>query len=185
MNKELLKDFFEKHIKGTAEKALVADQKMLLCKITLAVSEGIEIHNKMRNVHITTRCLKHLYDRKPAEEFQFLIEYLYQITRYPDKIYKNKNSKRGKFCFVKKIKDFEYLCSIETITIPPAILGVAQLGVCQLGSKEEITEIQIATVFRNRDNKYLKNYTLLWDWGNGNPHRSALDTPEESTSAPQ
>jgi hypothetical protein len=34
--------------------------------------------------------------------------------------------------------------------------------------------------------EYLKYPILLWTWGIGNPHRSALDTPvKESTNAPQ
>lgn len=163
MGKEILKDFFIKYIKGTSEKAIVADRKMLLCRLTIAVAEGVDIQESTRGVYITSRCLKHLFDKKPAEEFFFLIDNLHKITRYPEKIYKNRKGKRGAFCFVKRIGDSEYICSIEMV-------------------KEEI---QVATAFRLRDSNYIKNYTTLWDWGNGNPHRSALDTPKESTNAPQ
>ena len=179
-----LKEFFQKYIENTTEKAVVADKKFFLCPLTLAVSQGVNI-NCTRHVYVTTQALKHLFDKKPAEEFLFIISHLREIVRYPNKIYQNRKEKRGEFCFVKRIGDSEYFCSIETVKIPPAIFGEAVFGVSELGTTEEKEEIQIVTAFRLRDDKYIKNYTLLWDWGNGNPHRSALDTPKESTNAPQ
>lgn len=62
-----LKEFFHKYIENTPEKAVVADKKLFLCLLTLAVSQGVDI-NCARNVYITTQALKHLYDKKPAEE---------------------------------------------------------------------------------------------------------------------
>lgn len=163
MKKETLNDFFAKYVEGTQEKAKVIDQKSLLCRLTVAVAQAIDIKESRRSVYITTRCLKHLFDKKPAEEFLFILNHLREIVRYPDKIYLNKDEKRGEFCFVKRIGNSEYFCSIEN----------------------EKEETQVATAFRLRDEKYIKKYTLLWDWGNGAPHRSALDTPKESTNAPQ
>lgn len=171
-----LKEFFQKYIENTAEKAVVADKKFFLCLLTIAVSQGADI-NCARHVYITTRALKHLYDKKPAEEFLFIIKHLRKMVRYPNKIYRNKKEKRGEFCFVKKMGNSEYLCSIEIIKIPSAIFGEAIFGVSEYGAEKERDEIQVATAFRLRDKKYIKNYTLLWDWGNGNPHRSALDAP--------
>ena len=69
---------------------------------------------------------------------------------------------------VKKVGNINYLCSIEIIS-----------------SSERNQEIQIATVFRLRDDNYIKKYTLLWSWGYDIPHRSALDTPKGTTHAPQ
>ena len=180
-----LKEFFKKYIEGTPEKAIVADRKIFLCCFTNAVIKGVDIDYSIKNVYVTSRCIKHLFDKKPAEEFLFIIDHLHEVVKYPDKIYKNKIEKRGKFCFIKKIGNEEYICSIEVIKIPPAVLREAVFGVSEYGAEKEREEIQIATAFRLRDDKYLKNYTLLWDWGNGNPHRSALDTPIESTNAPQ
>ena len=104
--------------------------------------------------------------------------------RYPDKIYLNKDAKRGCYCFVKRIGGAEYFCSLEITKIKPAIYGQGEFGILECGEEKEKEEIQVATAFRMRKN-YIKNYTLLWDWGDGNPHRSALDTPKESTNAPQ
>lgn len=168
-----LKEFFKKYIENTAEKVTVADRKICLCCLTKAVTRGIDIDYSMKNVYISTRCLKHLFDKKPAEEFLFIIDHLHEVVKFPDEIYKNKKGKRGEFCLIKKIGSEKYLCSIEIVSINRD----EEIG--------ETSEIQIATAFRLRDDKYIKNYTLLWDWGNGNPHRSALDTPKESTNAPQ
>ena len=180
----ILKDFFNKYVENTTEKAVVAYKKMSLCLLTVAVSRGVNI-NCARHVYVTTRALKHLYDKKPAEEFLFIISHLREIVRYPDKIYRNLKEKRGEFCFVKRIGNSEYFCSIEIIKISPAVWGEAVLCVSEFGAIKEREEIQVATAFRLRDSKYIKNYTLLWDWGNGNPHRSALDAPKESTNATQ
>jgi hypothetical protein len=143
----------------------------------------LKVSNKLVG-RSTSRCLKHLFDKKPAEEFLFIIDHLHEMVRYPDKIYLNKEAKCGCFCFVKIINGVEYFCSLEIKKTPPAIYGEARFGISEYGEEKETEEIQVATAFRMRK-KYIKNYTLLWDWGNGNPHRSALDTPEESTNAPQ
>ena len=42
---------------------------------------------------------KYLYDKKPAEEFDFIIDNLHQIVIYPDNIYKNKRPQTGRFLF--------------------------------------------------------------------------------------
>ena len=168
MAQKVLNKFFEKYIKGTVEKATVVNRKIFLCNLTNAVCTGIKINKKTKKVYITTRAVKHLFDKKPAEEFLFLIENLHKVVKYPDKIYKNKPGKRGEHCLVKKIGNVSYLCSIEIIL-----------------SSEHNQEIQIATVFRLRDDSYIKKYTLLWSWGDDIPHRSALDTLKGTTRTPQ
>jgi hypothetical protein len=186
MKENILKVLFEEYVNGTPEKAVVIDKRISLCNLTYAVMRGINIEPENKNVFICSRVVKHLYDKKPAEEFNFLLEFLHKIVRYPDKIYKNQDSKRGEFCFAKMINGQDYLCSLEVVKIPPVILGVAQFGISKFGQEKEMIEIHVVTAFRNRkSDKYLKNYTLLWDWGTGNPHRSALDTPKGSTNAPQ
>lgn len=116
----------------------------------------------------------------------FIIEHLHEIVKCPDKIYKNAKGKRGDFCFTKRMGSEEYFCSVEVLEIYPIICGCDDLEKSKIDTGVATREIQIATAFRLRDEKYIiKNYTLLWDWGNGNPHRSALDTPKESTNAPQ
>ena len=152
MEENNLTKFFNKYIKGTPYKATVEYNKTLICSI-----DDI-------SVYISTLSLKHLFDKKPAEEFHFILDYLHLIVEWPDKIYENKSDKRGNLCFVKEIKNSEYICSVE---------------------KMSDKELQIVTAFRLRDNDYIKSYTLLWNRGNGKPHRHAIDSLGESIDAPQ
>jgi len=103
-------------------------------------------------VYLSTRVLKHVYDKRPAEEFDFMLDTLVNVVKYPDKIYKNKNGKRGCFCFVKEVKNSTCLVSLETI----------------FDEKKVATHCEVATFFRT-DDDYLKNYELLWEWKGGIP----------------
>ncbi len=143
MNNEvkILFSLYEKHIKGTPAKAIVADVTIFLCQLTNSVSRTLEAVPTTK-VHINTRVIKHLYDKKPAEEFDFIVQYLPKIVKYPDCVYKNKDPKRGHFAFLKKIKSDNYLCSLEIA--------------------EE--EIFVVTAFRVRKENYLKEYELLGSW---------------------
>ena len=152
MGKEILKEAFENYIKGTEYKAVVADGKFFLCHLTNAVCSGVRVAKEINKVYMTSRCLKHLFDSKPAEEFFFIIDNLHKVVKYPDRIYDNRGGKRGEYCLVKRIGSSEYLCSIEITKRLPID-----------------KEIQIATAFRLRDKKYIKNYTLLWSWRNDAP----------------
>jgi len=142
-------ELFEKHIKNTKEKEIVPLECVYICRLTYSVLNVLNFSDS--KVHINTKILKHLYDKKPAEEFDFIVWNLHKIIKYPDRIYKNKISKRGDYCLVKKIEDFNYLCSVE----------FAEDG--------EEMKIIVVTAFRVRDEAYLKKYELLWSWKGGIP----------------
>lgn len=145
MKTNKLRKFFNSYIRKTAYKATVLDYKKFICFID---------EKRCISVYITTRALKHLYDKKPAEEFDFIIDNTYLIIKYTEKIYKNKSGKHGDICLIKTIGNSDYLCSLEKISL---------------------FEFQIVTVFRIRDADYLKNYILLWNRGSDKPHRHATD----------
>lgn len=126
----------------------------ILCSTTEQVSKLLLLNTKKYQIKISSRCLKHLYDRKPAEEFIFLLDNLYEIVRNPMYVYFNKSEKRGTFGLVKNVCGSEYFCSVETTK----------------------NEIQVATVFRLRDSSYLKNYTLLWSWKDGDLPRNVTNS---------
>jgi len=70
--------------------------------------------------------LKHLYDKKPAEEYDFILYNLEQIVRYPYHLYPNKDSKRGDIAFVKLIHEKKYFCAIEkgkNVSLSASIFG--------------------------------------------------------------
>jgi hypothetical protein len=71
----------------------------------------------------------------------------HKTVKYPDEIYKNKNPKRGDYCFIKKIKEKKYLSSLE----------ISNDG------------ISVVTVFRLNKESYLNDYELLWSWRDGEP----------------
>lgn len=145
---------FKLHVEGTEAKGLVVDKTILLCNVTKAVAKACKL--KSEKIYINTKVLKHLYDKKPAEEFDFIIHNLQTIAKYPDTIYKNIESKRGSFIFVKELKNDKYLCSIEIVD--------------NFKINEVIEDANfIATSFRVRNENYLKKYELMWSWKDGRP----------------
>ena len=148
-NIEVVKNLFEKHIAGTLEKAIVSDVTISICKLTKTVNKQMELLFECDcRVYINTRVLQHLYDKKPAEEFAFIVDNVHKIAKYPDCIYKNKDPKRGDVCFTKRIGGENYMCSLE---------------MCERedGSARELF---VVTSFRIRKENYLNNYELLWSW---------------------
>jgi hypothetical protein len=148
--RDVLRELFESHIQTTAPGAVVVDKTVLLCDLTHAVAQAIG--SDARKVYATSRFLKHLYDKKPAEEFDFLVDHLRKVVRYPDIIYHNKPSKRGSWCLTKTIGNAVYLAAIEATAEP--------------GGR---TEVYTATAFRVRDPNYLAGYELLWSWRDDRP----------------
>jgi len=143
-----LNSLHENYIKGTQKEALVINKTVFLCNLTRSVNKACSL--EAHRVFVTTRMLKHLYDKKTAEEYEFIINNLHTVVKYPDDIYKNRNSKRGDFLFAKLLKSNKYLCSIE---------------IC----KDEEIKLFIATCFRIHNPKYLDNYEFLWSWKVGKP----------------
>ncbi len=140
---------YKQYIRGTPKKAIVQTLTVFLCHLTVAVTTGISV--PYSKVYIATRVIKHAYDKRAAEEFDYCMDALLPTVKYPDKIYKNKTGKRGSFCFVKKVKNFECMVSLEEIT-----------------ESGNLTYCEIATFFRP-DTNYLNNYELLWEWKGGSP----------------
>jgi hypothetical protein len=139
-----LAKLFKEKIEGTKPKALIEVCEIILCYLTRAVRKGGCFKSEM--IYITSVCLKHIYDKRPASEFQLILKYLPIVIKYPDRIYENKPSKRGEICLVKKVNDIEILCSLEEIM------------------ENNQSKYQIATSFMIRDKNYLDDYKLTWSW---------------------
>ncbi len=144
----MVRHLHKQYVRGTQRKAIVQLVQISLCHLTSAVAKGINA--SCNKVYVNTRVIKHVYDKRPAEEFDFLTEHLVTIVKYPTHIYKNKDGKRGSYCFVKEINNQVYLCSIETIV------------------KDDQNICEVVTFFRT-NNDYLRNYELLWEWEGGIP----------------
>jgi hypothetical protein len=145
----MLRNLFKNHVRGTEKKALVPIVESLLCHPTIAVAKGINV--EVSKVYISTRVIKHIYDKRTAEEFDFLLGVIPTIVKYPDKVYRNKSGKRGELCFVKTVKNQKCLCSIEQILI-----------------RGKPSHFETVTFFRTEDS-YLAKYELLWEWKGGTP----------------
>ena len=145
---EKLVDIFSQYVKETQPKAIVTQKTIILCRLTNQVNRTLLNCRGLSKIYINTIVIKHIYDKRPAEEFDFLIKYLHRIVKYPDKIYKNREQKRGEWIFVKEIKNELYLSSLAT---------------------EKNKELEITTAFRIRKKNYLKKYNLIWSWEDDNP----------------
>ncbi len=93
---------------------------------------------------MNTRVLKHTYDKRTAQRFDLLLEYLPEILQNPDQIYANKLGQRGTYCFVKECQAELCLSSIEY----KEVSGTYRFEV---------------VTFYVVDNEYLRNYELIWE----------------------
>lgn len=157
-DKEMLLQLHERYIKGTLKDAIVQDVQTFICPITYVVKNGAGF--EAFKVYVSTRTIKHVYDKRAAQEYDFLISRLHKIIRYPHRVYLNKDGKRGDYCFIRKYGDSEYLCSLE------------------LKSDEPMKErMEVTTFFQIRKASYLNNYKILWNWeADTSLHRSTFDS---------
>jgi len=142
---------FKQYIKGTPEKAIVPSLVLHFCNLTRTVmKKGVFSSHK---VYISTKTIKHLYDRKPAEEFESIIKNLYPLVCYPNYIYENLHGKRGNLGLVKIFHGVKYFCSIEKTEDKNPEDGSTGTN-------------YVVTSFRIRPDKesYLNKYKLLWSW---------------------
>lgn len=142
-----LSQLHRRHIKETVSKAIVVDKTILLCTLPNAVQTGAG--SISAKIYINTRILKHLFDKKPAEEYDCILKYMATIVQFPERIYKNKSAKRGDLCFVKTVRGIEYIATIE--------------------HRPDDDMCYIVTCFRLRKVSYLDGYNLLWSWKGGTP----------------
>lgn len=141
---------YKKYVRHTPKKGIVQIIQVYLCHLTSAVAKGIDA--PCNKVYLSTRVVKHVYDKRPAEEFDFMLKSVPSIIKYPDRIYKNKGGKRGSYCLVKTISNYKCLVSLEVIEM----------------EDEKTTHFEVATFFRT-DDDYLASYELLWEWKGGTP----------------
>ena len=146
----------KKYVRNTAKESIVELLEVFLCYLTFAVLTSF--HAPCKEVYINTRVIKHLYDKRSAQEFDFILNNLISVMKYPNRIYKNKSGKRGQYCFVKIIDAVLYLCCIEI----------------QKTSDDNRFRLEVVTAFIVTE-QYLSSYELLWEWkGGGTIHRNAF-----------
>lgn len=144
-------DLADRYIRGTSKEAIVQNVQALVCGLSAAAIKGLGCAENSK-AYIKTRVIKHCYDKRTAEEFDFLIHNIHIIVRLPDQIYKNKDPKRGDFVFVKSLKNSRYLCSLQEVMV-----------------EGDGKQFEVATFFRVTKESYLQSYDLLWEWKGGTP----------------
>lgn len=138
-----IKNLFNKYIKGSNYKEYIIISRIFVCKPKKEIQKILGKYS--RKVFITTKSLKHIYDRhifdkKVPKDFYIIINNILNIIGNPNRIYLNKRGKRGNFLFIKEIKRKIYMCTIEII------------------NENELEIVSVCTT----GEKYLSKFTLLW-----------------------
>jgi len=107
---------------------------------------------KTKRVYISTFGLKHLYDKRTAREYEYLLQYLSQIIISPDAIYKNSSNRHGNIVLHKLLPEGDYII------------------VLQLSQKKNRGNY-VLTGFRVKQ-KELNKFKLLWKREAGTPPSS-------------
>ena len=139
----LIDNFFNTYIRDTKYKENVLFHRISICVLNINIQKVIASNGG--EVFISTRSLKHIYDRHVFEKgminnFYLILNNFFEIINNPDKIYKNKIGKRGDFLFAKKIDNVVCISTLEIINY---------------------NEIDVVSVFTGGE-KYLSKFTLLW-----------------------
>jgi len=145
-----IKSLHRKYIKDTKEKSLVSFNIILITSLKKNVCQKAQIISK--NVYLSTVMLKHLYDKKPAEEYDSILRNLVLVLKQPDEIYLNKLQKTGSKCFVKTIEKEKYFLVLE--------------------ENQSEKQNSVVTMFRIRKESYLNDYVKIWSWEGDILHRN-------------
>lgn len=135
----------DRFIKNTPRKGYVKDLRIKICQITHKLKSRIKA--KSLNVYITTKSLKHMYDQRSAQEFDFIVSNIEKVVTNPHRIYKDKEGKTGNVCIYYEKNLNYYFIVIETNTTGNYV----------------VSGYRLSTIEEKRKN-YLAGYRLLWSW---------------------
>jgi len=144
-----LERIFEQYIRGTEKQALVKEITIKLCTLTNEVQRVCGFDTA--TVLVSTRVIKKNYDKRPAEEHDFILRHGWKVITLPDHIYVNKTSKRGDYRFGRTMRGGTYVASIE------------------IDNSTEEQMLLVASLFRIGKSSYLNSYELYWSWKDGEP----------------
>lgn len=139
--RDMLKGIHEELIKDTYPGAVVANEVILLCRINIQSLRHTELGQA--GIYVSSRALKHMYDKRPAQEYDCLLNNIPQIIGYPDHIYRNKPLLGG-FAFVKAIHGYSYMCPVKRI-------------------RDNQNKLCVVTAFSVKP-WYMKDFKLLWSF---------------------
>lgn len=138
-------DIHAKYIEGTETEAQIIIKKFLLCDTTYTVKKSVPLIS--RKIYISTRSLKHIYDKHKNQSYDVIKQSLWKIARFPNTILLNSENKRGQYIFTKVIQ--------------------GQLFCLVLEENNEEKCYEVVTAFPTKNDKYLRKYQEIWCWRNG------------------
>lgn len=138
-------NLFSKYVKNSKYKQNIKVCRIFLLTPNKKIQKVLNSGKATQKIFITTKSLKHVYDRhifekKIPSDFYSIIRHLESILTAPDRIYIDKKEKRGDFIFVKEINSTIYMCALEI---------------------QSETEIEIVSACITGE-KYLRKFALLW-----------------------
>lgn len=142
--KKLL-SFHNQYIKLTP-KELPLERKSLFIGI---VNEFKGLILLSKRVYISTFCLKHLYDKRTACEYDHLLHYFTELVQSLDSVHHNSQNRMNTFVFHKSIADGNYIVVLEK-------------------SKSSGKGNYVLTGYRIRG-KELKKFEIIWKREAGTP----------------
>lgn len=156
MNKEhkSLRDLHNDYIAGSVNKAYVTLDTFCITSIRKEVKHTID--SSTTKTYISTKVLKHIYDRHFSDKKQekiyfFIIDNLHRILKYPEivRVDKESRKKKGRIVFLKRFEEDQYACTIEKTT--------------QRKGKKLEEVLNVVTVFKTKKGgKYLSETTILY-----------------------
>ncbi len=148
MEEHKLQQIHDQFIKNQPDGAAVILEIFTLANLTEQVQQHLGL--SVGKVHIKTKILKHMYERRPASIYDFLLMHLSEIIRFPERIYQNQEAKKGQFIFAKQFPEGLFMASIETNAHP-----------------ETGQEIHVLITAFKVEQRYLNKYKLIWSWEDG------------------
>jgi hypothetical protein len=135
----------DQYIKLSPRQGNIILTETMLCRPTRFTCKHIGDYDSV--FYISTQALKHMYDKKPSQEYDFVLHNMHTIVKYPDRIYYNKPGKRGDYLFRKALKTYDCLVCVE--------------------HDIENQRLSIVTGYFLRKESYLYNYKTLVSWEGG------------------
>ena len=159
-----LRDLHKLYVKNTDQKSPIVLERALVGSLSNAVKEVLngqhEEEFNTRKVYISTKVMKHLYDKRTAQAYDAILTNIPLLIRHPQDIYLNKKDREG---------DYAFTCEMEVVDYEGN--KSQEVYFCSLQIYEK--EMDIVTVFVFTSERKLKNYlnqcTHIWNWRGDSP----------------
>lgn len=145
----IIRKIYDDHIHGTPKGIIVPSLISHVCYLSVATHKGVvtRFPSVEMKVYISARSVKHMQEKRSLSELDLLLDCLYKVSKFPTRIYKDKDPKRGSMCFVREVRGILVLCALEIM---------------------EDNNLHIVTAFKTSE-KYLRTFELLWRWKDDTP----------------